>query len=226
MSLLVLILFALLIPVLLFFLFYGLVSISFVRLGVPRSLVALLFISILIGGFVNIPIWEVSGAELWSMLKIENPFSREPPGIDSTVIAVNVGGAIIPLLLSMWLLPRAPLFRTAIATAIVTLVAYLMADVVPGRGIALNALVPPAVSAIAAMVLAWRKAAPVAYISGVLGTLIGGDFLHLQELLRAGGMYLSIGGAGIFDGIFLIGIIAAFLSPGAQRPSEVRQGRL
>ena len=114
-------------------------------------------------------------------------------------------------------MPRTPLFRTMLAIAIVATVAFSMAEVVPGKGIALNALVPPGVSAITAMILAWKRAAPVAYISGVIGTLVGADRLHLPEAIRAGGTYLSIGGAGIFDGIFLIGILAAFLSPGVKK---------
>jgi len=64
------------------------------------------------------------------------------------------------------------------------------------------------------LILAWRRAAPVAYISGTVGTLIGADLLNLGELIQMDGAFLSIGGAGVFDGIFLTGIIAAFLSPG------------
>jgi uncharacterized membrane protein len=49
-----------------------------------------------------------------------------------------------------------------------------------------------------------------------MGTLIGADLLNLGKVINAGATYLSIGGAGLFDGIFLTGIIAAFLSPGEQ----------
>ena len=47
----------------------------------------------------------------------------------------------------------------------------------------------------------------------------------MPEAIRAGGTYLSIGGAGIFDGIFLIGILAAFLSPGARKPQQEAPSR-
>lgn len=214
---LIFVVFILLIPILLFLLFYRLVSISFVRLGVPRSLVAFLFIGILVGSLINIPVWSVSNVDAGEMFRSGGFIFRQPPRVSTTIVAVNLGGAIIPVLLTLFILPKAPLFRTAIAVLIVTLVAYGMSEVVPGQGIKINALVPPAISALTAMALAWRRAAPVAYISGVLGTLIGGDLLHLSEVLRVGGTFLSIGGAGIFDGIFLIGIIAAFLSPGVRR---------
>lgn len=223
MSLLILILFALLIPLLLLVLFYRLVSVSFVRLGIPPRLVAVLFVSILIGGLVNIPVWGVSDATRGSLFTTGYFFFLQPPAVATTIVAVNVGGAIIPIIMSLWLMPRTPLFRTMLAITIVTVVAFSMTEVVPGKGIALNAFVPPGISAIVAMALAWKRAAPVAYISGVLGTLIGADLLHLPEAIRAGGTFLSIGGAGIFDGIFLIGIFAAFLSPGVRRQKEAQE---
>ena len=141
----------------------------------------------------------------------------EPPNTTTTIVAINVGGAVIPLILSLWLLTKTPLVRTGIAIGIVAAVAYILAGVVPGKGIFLNPFIPPLVSAASAMVLAWKSAAPVAYVSGVLGTLIGADILHLPEVLDTSGNFLSIGGAGVFDGIFLVGIIAALLSPGGRK---------
>jgi uncharacterized membrane protein len=56
-------------------------------------------------------------------------------------------------------------------------------------------------------------AAPViAYISGTLGTLIGADLLNLRRLGELGAPVVSIGGAGTFDGVFLAGVLAAFLA--------------
>jgi len=40
----------------------------------------------------------------------------------------------------------------------------------------------------------------VAFISGVLGTLIGADLLNLGKLRELGAPVASIGGAGTFDG--------------------------
>ncbi len=223
MSLLILILFALLIPLLVLILFYRLVTVSFVRLGISPRLVAALFVGILVGGLVNIPVWGVADATRGPLFTTGHFFFLQPPPVATTIVAVNVGGAIIPILMCLWLMPRTPLFRTMLAITVVAIVAFSMAELVPGKGIALNALVPPGVSAIVSMVLAWKRAAPVAYISGVIGTLVGADLLHLPEALRTGGTFLSIGGAGIFDGIFLIGIIAAFLSPGARREPEANE---
>ena len=209
-----LLLLALFLPVLLFFLFYQMVSISFVKLGIPRSLVFFLFLSILVGSLVNIPVWHTQAVEPGDLFRLGHVFFLESPQVTTTVIAVNVGGALIPLLLSLYLLRKAPLLKMGLGVLIVALVTHWLARVVPGEGIFINPFIPPLVSAGAALVLAKKEAAPVAYVSGTLGTLIGTDLLNLRELAQSGGTFLSIGGAGVFDGIFLVGVIAAFLSPG------------
>ena len=61
-----------------------------------------------------------------------------------TVIAVNVGGAVIPGLLSLYLLVRNRLwFRGLIAVAVVAGVCHWLARPVAGLGIALPVFVPP-----------------------------------------------------------------------------------
>src|SRR6266436_3268356 len=55
-------------------------------------------------------------------------------------------------------------------------------------------------------------AAPVAYVAGVAGPLIGADLLHLKEIEQSTVGMASIGGAGTFDGIVLAGIVAAYLA--------------
>lgn len=74
-------------------------------------------------------------------------------------------------------------------------------------------------AALAAMVVGWRTAAPLAYIAGSLGTLIGADLVNLDKIYGLGAPVASIGGAGTFDGVFLAGIVAVLLSPVA-RPSR------
>ena len=64
----------------------------------------------------------------------------------------------------------------------------------------------------AALALSRRFAAPIAYIGGSLGVLIGADLLNLGQLRSLGASVASIGGAGTFDGIFLTGVIAVLLA--------------
>ena len=127
----------------------------------------------------------------------------------ATVIAVNLGGAVIPVVLSLYLLVRHELYvLAAIATTCVAAVCHFLARPVPGFGIALPIFVPASATAIIALALTRRRAAPLAYISGSCGVLIGADLLNLGAVRSLGAPVASIGGAGTFDGIYLTGLLA------------------
>ena len=56
-------------------------------------------------------------------------------------------------------------------------------------------------------------AAPaLAYVAGVLGTLVGADILNLRRVRALGAPVVSICGAGTFDGIYLTGVIAILIA--------------
>jgi len=114
--------------------------------------------------------------------------------------------------LSIYLFRFVPIWRIIVATGVVTAITYFIAKPVKGIGITLPALIPPIFSAIISFLLFSQNPAPLAYISGVLGTLIGADLLHLKDVTKMGVGVMSIGGAGVFDGIFLVGIIAVLLA--------------
>jgi uncharacterized membrane protein len=99
-----------------------------------------------------------------------------------------------------------------IATAIVTAVTQAFANPIPGLGIAEPVFVPALTTAIAALLLSRRQAPPLAYIAGSLGTLLGADLLNLGKIQGLGAPVASIGGAGTFDGIFLVGILAVLIA--------------
>jgi uncharacterized membrane protein len=129
------------------------------------------------------------------------------------VVAINVGGALIPILVSAYLIVRTGMIvRMAIATAVVALVVNRLAQVVPGVGIAVPMIVPPLAAAGIALLLAFRRAPPVAYVAGSMGALIGADLLNLPDIAALGAPVVSIGGAGTFDGVFLTGIIAGLIA--------------
>jgi uncharacterized membrane protein len=95
------------------------------------------------------------------------------------------------------------------------LVVHRSARPIPGVGIATPMFIPPIVAAIVGSLLSGglpHHASAIAYISGVLGTLIGADLMNLRRLSELGAPVASIGGAGTFDGIFLTGIVAVLLA--------------
>jgi len=170
------------------------------KVGVhPRYAFAVMLLSLL-GSQVNIPLFAISTRPV-------------DPAHGPTVVALNVGGALIPILVSLYLLARTRMYgRMLIGVAMVGAVVHGLAEVVPGVGIAVPMIVPPLVAAGVAVLLAFRRAPPLAYVSGSMGTLIGADLLNLGQIARLGAPVVSIGGAGTFDGVFLTGILAGLLA--------------
>jgi len=76
------------------------------------------------------------------------------------------------------------------------------------------------------LLLSRRYAAPLAYIGGSMGTLIGADLLNLDKVQGLGAPVVSIGGAGTFDGIFLTGILAVLLASMFSQPVRRRMGTM
>jgi uncharacterized membrane protein len=190
---------------------------AYLNLGVSPRAAMYLLIGSLIGSYFNIPIADLPGEPVLSNQAITFfGMQYTVPGVEDlpgTVIAVNVGGAVIPTLMSIYLLINRDLWiRGAIATTIVALVLHWLATPVPGIGIAVPVFFPAVTTAIVALVLSREFAAPLAYISGSLGTLIGADLTNLDEVRGLGAPVASIGGAGTFDGIFLTGILAVLLA--------------
>jgi len=201
-------LFILFFPVVLLLLFLNVITFSFERLGITPQLALLVLFSTLIGSVINIPITKrtvVYSRELqFGWFRI--PMRRE------SGLAINVGGAIIPAALSCYLLFQVPRFPAVVSTLLIIIICKFVAKPVPGRGLAIPMFIPPLFASLFAVLLAGEFAAPVAYISGVLGTLIGSDLLNLRKARRAETGIVSIGGAGVFDGIFLVGVFSVILT--------------
>jgi len=190
---------------------------AYLNLGVSSSAAMWLLIGTLIGSYFNIPIAVLPHEPLQSDMVV-NFFGMEyavPPveGLSGTVIAVNIGGAVIPTMMSLYLLiSRGLWINGAIATAAVALILHWLANPVPGLGIAVPVFLPALATAIVALLLSRENAAPLAYIAGSMGTLIGADLTNLDKVSGLGAPVASIGGAGTFDGIFLTGILAVLLA--------------
>ncbi|MHC1726950.1 MAG: DUF1614 domain-containing protein [Syntrophobacteraceae bacterium] len=197
----------------------GLFTWAFSRIGIPPEyLFSLLFLCI-IGSMINIPLRRIKlqdELDDWNIVSFFGMRFR-PPRLGSPnemVLAINVGGAVIPSILSLYLLFNSPNpIRMIIALCAVTYVVYKYARPIPGVGMAIPWLIPPIAAALAAMIFNFQYAAPTAYMAGTLGTLLGADLLHLGKIRYLRAPVASIGGAGTFDGIFLAGIIAVLLSP-------------
>ncbi len=207
-SVLVFFLLLLFLPFLFFVWFFHIVSFSFQELGLTSHTAFLLLLLTLFGSSINIPLGRYKKRIVRrSFLGFFEFAQKEIEGV-----AINLGGALIPLGISFYLLTRvSDVLPILLALVFMIIISKTFSKVIPGRGIVLPALIPPIFAALFALIFAPSNPAPCAYIAGTLGTLIGADILNLHRVKRYPGL-VSIGGAGVFDGIFLAGIVAVFLT--------------
>ncbi len=196
----------------------GIINYAFERAGLPPHLAFGALLASLIGSYVNIPVSRIEGGARHSA-EVVNYFGvryQVPARCadSSTVLAINFGGAVVPVLISIYLLANQPqmMFQALVATVIVAVVVNRFARPIRGLGIATPMLLPPVIAALAAYLLAGEQPGTVAYVSGTIGTLLGADIANLNKLGDLGAPVASIGGAGTFDGIFLTGIVAVLLA--------------
>jgi uncharacterized membrane protein len=200
------------------FLLLGMIGEAFLRLGLSPALIFWLLILTLLGSLVNIPIYHFASREVYGDQTISYYGMRvrmpRMPQTHQTVLAVNVGGALIPVCLCVYLLHEITFgLYLPVLVGLVTLVVNRLARPVKGLGIAVPGLIPPLLAALGAYLLCPPYLrAPCAYIASTLGILIGADLLRLSEIPELGAPVASIGGAGTFDAIFFGGIIAVLLS--------------
>jgi uncharacterized membrane protein len=195
----------------------GILQYVFASMGVSRRYMFSLLVLSLLGSYINIPIAELPPehmrvgriVDFYGMSYVV-PVLVTRPG---TVLAVNLGGAVIPVILSIYLMVKHRLYGSSLlAAAIVALVVHYTAHTVPGVGIAVPIFIPPLIAAVVAVSISRWRAGPLAYIAGSLGTLVGADLLNLGRIRGLGAPVASIGGAGKFDGIFLAGIVGVLLA--------------
>lgn len=204
------------------FLFVGVLNAALLKLRLDPQVATIVVLAILAGSFVNVPVRRIVRSEavvfdhggLFGLLGVWPRLMRVRR---ETVVAVNVGGCVVPVALAIYettylLGETGALAGLALAVSMNTLVCYVLARPVPGVGIVMPGLVPPVVAAVMALTLVPAQATPVAFVSGVLGPVVGADLLHLRDVGRIASATISIGGAGTFDGILLSGIVAAYLA--------------
>lgn len=195
----------------------GLVSIAFAKLGLDASSAYLLLITSLMGSLINLPLFRIR-----SDLQPPAEIPQRPlfPGFplwnfsNRTQVTLNVGGGLIPVAFSIYLYRYSGLSLLTVCQAVffVALISYLFSRPIKGLGIGMPMLVAPLSAALIAVILEPKLSAPLAYISGTMGVLIGADLLRLKDIRTMGAPFASIGGAGTFDGIFITGIVAVLLA--------------
>ena len=198
-------------------LYMGIFTLALDKLGLSTHSAMLLLAGTLLGSTINLPLFQITAEappqdEAQSLYLLL--FGRPLPFTGKTIVAINVGGALIPISFSIYLasINKLPISQLLPAIALVTTICYLASRPIRGIGIGMPIFVAPFVAALTAILIAPDNSAPLAYICGTLGVLIGADLLHLNDIRKIGTPLASIGGAGTFDGIFLTGIVAVLLA--------------
>jgi uncharacterized membrane protein len=205
-------LFVIILPIFVLYLGYLIVTKAFHEMGFSSlEAIIIVFFSFILGAgyidgyigisFSNIPLFTYH--EFW-------------------VVGINAGGAIIPLALSIYLSIKNKLKNTQIlfGIALVSVVTFLVTHPDPEKGIVSTFpfwLLPIVIASLISIFFSWkekRKAAPLAYVVGTVGVLIGADVVHLISLLNFeihSTRNAVIGGASVFDMVFITGILAVFI---------------
>lgn len=196
----------------------GVLRIAFYKLGLSNESAYLLLFVALFGSMVNIPLFTIqsTATEAAPIPAIYRQFlHRAMPKFEGrTLVAINVGGAIVPASFCLYLIFTQGVepFSIILGIAIVTLICRLISRPLPGLGIGMPIFIAPISAAMVALLLAPEHAPILAYVSGTLGVLLGADLLRLKDIRALGTPIASIGGAGTFDGIFITGIVAVLLA--------------
>lgn len=200
-------------------------------LSLPSYLVFTIFLLSLFGSQVNIKLKETESLQPSITFRTVNFFGirwRVPQvgyGNKKRVIAINLGGAIIPLLMSLYIIFYSvpaleqnltlAYLKILVAFIVVTFVVKRFAKPIKGLGIAIPSFIPPLTAALTSAALfslvAETNPFLIAYVAGTFGTLVGADLLNLNKIPKLGAPMVSIGGAGVFDGVYMTGVVAIFL---------------
>jgi len=207
-------------------LFLGLVGAAFTRLGFSWIAALAVVLLMLFGSFINIPLYTIrrdmirAGTGEFSFESAAAPWAPQP--VWDTAISLNLGGAVIPVLVSAYLLYRAVgVLGTAIlgpvgaGIVIVAAIAYLATRSVPGYGIKAPLFIPGLAALLCGLLLTGGTgllAGVTAFVAGSAGTLLGAGIGWLPRAKDLEVPQVSIGGAGMFGAIFLACILSALIT--------------
>lgn len=190
-------------------------------LGLSPVMALAVYLAMLVGGLINIPVYEFKspGGTQPQVVPYLGARHHMPQWLGHrTVVSLNLGGCVIPVALSAYFALGLPPMELLATTIIVTLGVFYFARPVRSVGVMVPVLIPPLLAVGASLIslyiggAGFSSLARLSFASGVFGTLLGADILHLSSIRKAGPDLVSIGGAGIFDGIVLTGVIGTIIA--------------
>jgi uncharacterized membrane protein len=204
----------------------GVIGAAFTRLGFSWISALAIVLLMLVGSFVNIPVYKIRR----DMVRMHPPESSvngeylqsSPSPVWDTTIFVNLGGAVIPVAVTLFIMYQAILitgtslqFSVCAGIILVAAITYVSTRSVPGSGIQVSLLIPGLAALLFALLLSGGTglaAAATAFASGIFGTLLGGNIARLFRIKDLDVPSLSIGGAGTFGAVFICCILPALIA--------------
>jgi uncharacterized membrane protein len=204
----------------------GVIGAAFTRLGFSWISALAIVLLMLFGSFVNIPVYKIRR----DMIRIAPPDSSifgeysqsNPSPVWDTTIAINLGGAVIPVAVSLYVVYQAILITGSsllisvfAGIILVAVISYVSTRNIPGLGIQVSLIIPGLTALLAGFMLSGGtglSAAVIAFVSGIAGTLLGGNIAQLFRIKNLEVPSVSIGGAGTFGAVFICCILPALIA--------------
>jgi uncharacterized membrane protein len=204
----------------------GIIGAAFTRLGFSWISALAVVLLMLFGSFVNIPVYRIRR----DMIRVSHnqapvfgvSFPNTSGEIWDTTISLNLGGAVIPVFISLYLMYRAILitgtsliFTVCAGITIVTMITFVSTRLDNYTGIQVPLLIPGLTALLAGLLLAGGTGligAVTAFVSGVTGVLLGGNIANLYRISDLEVPEVSFGGAGTFGSIFLCCMLPALIA--------------
>jgi len=225
--LVVIALFAILLILLIPLLILGLAGAAFARLGFSFLEAITVIVLMIIGYFINIPLWTVPDSVIPAKSNEEtvfDAFTGEPAdtGNSSIRITLNLGGAVIPAAISGYLLYQIrgvgagqiylPLVVCFVA---VTLIVVLSTKFLSPWRIGAPLIFPSLAATGCGFLLnggIGLEAAVTAFVGGTTGIVLGATASSLWQEKNLGLRQISIGGTGMFGPVLLCALLSALIA--------------
>lgn len=184
----------------------------------------ILIFTMIIGSLIEIPITTIRSKKPEQLFKyapilediysvpIVKELSIGKQRVFDTTLTINVGGAIVPALASIYLLLTQP-NNTALEIMLIVIVSVILLS---GPIAGVGTIIPEYIGIIAlpfALIVAPENAASITFIAGVGGIIIGNIISVVTfNKEKTGSAFISIGGVGAFKPIYITTIIASLTS--------------
>jgi uncharacterized membrane protein len=203
----------------------GIIGAAFTRLGFSWITALAVILLILLGSGVNLPIYRVKRDTIRLSDADSTFFNADQNSgykLWDIIVSVNLGGAILPLLISAYLLYRADVisgssltFPVCAGVFAVSVITFISTRSSPHAGLRVPLLIPALTALLISLLLnggVGLTAAVPAFVSGVVGTLLGGNIAHLLKVRDLDIAQISIGGEGTFAAIFICCILPTLIA--------------